>query len=122
MRRLLASCLLIVAVCAGTSLAREYQVRLLQGDENNGTWGTSEFEVQVNYMGSVRSVKVKGVEVLRQSAALYTSPIDPGTKSGARTVQGEGFGARGLSVERPTMKTWDDDGTRFFEFHIVGNP
>lgn len=107
--------ILFVALCHHT-VGREYEVRLLDGDEHNGVWGTAEFQLRVNDLGLVRHVIVHGQEVIWQAAALYTSPVPPAESAGIRTVQGEGFGDRGLTVEKPTMTTRDERGRRIFEF------
>jgi len=104
--------------CSG----REFEVRLLSGNERDGTWGTSEFEARVNAMGVVRNVKVQGKELIWQAAALYTSPVPPGGNEGIRVVQGEGSGERGLSVEPPTMECQADRGRRVWTFrHLVSS-
>ena len=110
------------AACAFFSCvthAREFEVRLLNGTEQNGTWGTKEFQVNVSSLGVVRHVKVCDKEVIWQAVALYTSPVPPGGAEGVRTVQGEGMGERGLSVEPPRMVTRDENGSRIFEYEIL---
>jgi len=111
----------LAALCR-QGVGREYEVRLLEGTERRGVWGTTEFRVSVNELGVLRHVTVRGDVVLKQAAALYTSPIPPGEKSGIRTVQGEGFGARGLTVQEPSMQTRSERGRQIFEFrHAVAN-
>jgi len=115
----LAACLILVSAEAP---GRAFRVRRIRGNRNSATWGTDEFEVTVNSLGVMRHVKVKGLELVWQAAALYTSPVPPGAKRGLRTVQGEGVGTRGLTVERPRMTTREEGGARVFEFeHYVAN-
>jgi len=107
----------VADVCHG----RAFEVRLLKGDERNGTWGTDEFRVVVNPTGVLRNVTVHEKEIIWQAAALYTSPVaSDGTSP--RTVQGERWGQTGLSVEPPVMQAWADHGKRIFTFrHKVSN-
>jgi len=113
---------LLSVVWAFAAGAREFEVRLLEGDEQNGIWGTAEFQVRVQATGIMRHLRVKGQELVWQAVALYTSPVPPGEKKGVRTVQGEGHGTRGLSVEPPVVSTRDERGKRVFEFeHLVSN-
>jgi len=111
--------LLAASVLTRPSLAREFEARLLEGSERNGVWGTKEFQVHVNELGNLRRVKVGGKEIISQAAALYTSPKPPGSNKGIRTVQGEGYGKRGLTVEKPEMTTRDENGKRVFEFGLL---
>jgi len=102
--------------------ARAFVVRQLEGNEQTGVWGTDEFRVTVNSLGLVRHVKVKGKEIIWQAAALYTSPVPRDAKEGIRTVQGEGYGNHGLSVEPPRTVTREDNGKRIFEIdHLVAS-
>lgn len=117
--RCLCGCVVVYLGCCTVSQAREFEVRLLAGTEPDGIWGTKEFQVNVSALGLVRHVKVHDREVVWQAAALYTSPVPPGGTQGVRTVQGEGFGEQGLSVEPPRMLTRDEKGTRIFEFEIL---
>ena len=111
---------LCVLTCAVS--ARDFEVKLLKGRPDAGYWGTSEFSAYVNYYGVVRHVKVRGKEILWQATALYTAPVQPGQKRGARTVQGEGHGKRGLTVVKPKFTTRDEKGKRIFEFeHLIAN-
>ena len=101
---------------------RSWEVRLLKGNTQSGVWGTDEFQATIDSLGTVRHVCVGGKEFVWQAAALYTSPVPPGEKEGLRTVQGEGFGARGLTVTRPEASAREDHGRRVFEFrHLVAN-
>lgn len=114
-----------VTVCLcllpAAAFGRAFEVRLLDGAEKQGTWGTDEYQVAVNSLGALRDVTVHGKKLL-SLAALYTSPVPPGEQQGARTVQGEGMGQRGLTVERPEMQSYDDHGRRVFTFrHLVAN-
>lgn len=111
--------LLIAGVLPHVAVAREFEVRLLEGNEQRGVWGTKEFQVHVNDLGNLRNVKVNGKEIIWQAAALYTSPKPPGSEKGVRTVQGEGYGKRGLTVEKPEMTTRDENGKRIFEFELL---
>ena len=114
--------LLGLFVLQGTAGARAFEVRLLEGNEQTGTWGTDEFRITVQASGLMRHVQVRGREIVDRLAALYTFPIPPGEAKGLRTVQGEGYGDRGLSMAAPTVTTRDEAGTRVFEFrHVVGN-
>ena len=112
----------LFAGLAATALARDFEVRLLSGKPESGVWGTAEFQVTVDAAGCVRHVSVRGQEFMSQAAVLYTSPVPPGGTAGVRTVQGEGYGDRGLSLGPPTMTTRDRNGTREFEFeHVVAS-
>ncbi len=103
--------------------ARAFEVRLLEGNESSGVWGTDEFRVTVRPSGLLRRVTVNGAEIIPRAAALYTFPIPRGGGTALRMVQGEGYGKRGLSVAPPKMTTRAEGGTRIFEFrHLVGNP
>ena len=121
----LAFCIGLLGLFAlqGTAGAGAFEVRLLEGDgERVGVWGTDEFRITVHSSGLMRHVQVHGVEIVDRLAALYTFPIPPGEDKGLRTVQGEGYGNRGLSMEAPAMTTRDDSGRRVFEFrHVVAN-
>jgi len=124
MRRMIVACALVGLALCVQAQARAFRVRRLDKNKKaqTGVWGTDEFQVNVNPLGCVLSVKVKGKEIVRQAARLYTSPIPPDAKKGLRTVQGEGIGNRGLTVERPKMKTRDEKGKRILEFeHLVAN-
>ena len=110
---------LLCLFCCGVSRARESEVRLLSGTEQNGVWGTQDFQVNINALGLVRHVKVYDKEVVWQAAALYTSPVPPDGAAGFRTVQGEGLGNRGLCIEQPRMTTRAESGARIFEFDIL---
>ena len=111
-----------LGLCPVASHARAFEVRLLEGSEQSGVWGTDEFQVTVNSLGLLRHVKVNGHEIIWQAAALYTFPIPPEGSEGIRTVQGEGFGERGLTVEPPKVTTRDERGRRVFELeHLVAN-
>ena len=121
-RVVLAVCLCGAVGVGSPAWGREFEVRLLKGKAESGFWGTSEFRCHVNSLGVVRHVSVRGKKIFQQAVALYTRPFPPGAKRGIRVVQGEGFGARGLSVEAPKMTTRDEKGTRVFEFeHLVAN-
>ena len=110
---ILSSAKLMICLC-GVSLmsgeAREFEVRQLKGDPKNGIWGTKEFSMHVSALGVIRYVKVNGRELVWQAAALYTRPVAPDGRKGLRTVQGEGFGKRGLTVEAPLHRTESKDG------------
>jgi len=122
MRNTLALCLLWLPILGVSLEAREFEVRLLKGNEKSGYWGTDEFQCYVNSLGVIRHVSVRGTKVFRQAAALYTLPYPPDAKKAVRTVQGEGGKGRGLTVEPPEMSTRDERGTRIFEFrHVVAN-
>ncbi len=115
---------LVLATCfgAGPLWARAFEVKLLGGTERDGVWGTSEYQVRVTRFGSMRSLKVHGREIMSHAGALYTSPISSSGKP-VRTVQGEGIGARGLTIEEPERETYDRRGTRVFRFrHKVAKP
>jgi len=113
------ACLLFLSTVA---FARAFEVRLLKGTEKDGIWGTDEYQVAVSWLGSMRNVTVGGKKLLYQAAALYTGPVPPGAQQGLRTVQGEGFGERGLTVQPPEMGCHDDHGRRVFTFrHLVAN-
>jgi len=108
-------CLVSLLILAHPSGAhgRAFEVRLLKGDEQNGVWGTDEFQVAVNKFGVLEHVIVRDKELVRHAARLYAFPVPPGGGPAPRTVQGEG-GTRALSVEPPTMETHDEKGTRVF--------
>lgn len=119
-----ARALIVVSLvaCSVTVHARAFEVRLLEGNEQAGVWGTDEFSVAVNSQGLLRHVKVNGREIIWQAAALYTFPIPLEESKGVRTVQGEGHGERGLTVEPSRMQTRDERGRRVFEFdHLVAS-
>ena len=117
---LLLAFLAILVPAAG--FGRAFEVRLLKGTERDGLWGTDEFQVSVNSQGAMRRVAVRGKELVWQAAALYTSPVPPGTQSSVRTVQGEGVGERGLTVTPSPMDCRDEHGKRVFVFrHLVAN-
>lgn len=122
MRHVLACwAVLVVVALAPPAAAGAHRVRRL-GDERSQVWGTDEYEATVTPLGLVRHVKVRGVEVIWQAAALYTSPIPSGAEKGVRTVQGEGTGKRGLTVELPEVTLSEQNGSRVFEFrHLVSN-
>ena len=112
----------VVCLLPCRAQARAFEVRLLKGTEQNGIWGTDEFQVHVSSLGVLRHVKAHGKELIWQAAALYTSPLGPGQKKPPRTVQGEGVGARGLTVKPPQRTTRVENGVRIFEFeHLVAN-
>jgi|ETNmetMinimDraft_26_1059896.scaffolds.fasta_scaffold01154_7 hypothetical protein len=114
-------CLCGVALLTGE--AREFEVRLLKGDGKNGIWGTKEFSMHVSALGVIRYLQVNGKELIWQAAALYTRPVAPGAEQGLRTVQGEGFGKRGLTMAAPLRKTESQHGKRIFEFtHQIAKP
>ncbi|NOZ20024.1 MAG: hypothetical protein GXP25_02940 [Planctomycetes bacterium] len=112
--------LLIVAalflLCPHDVWARDFEVRLLKGTEKNGVWGTEEFQVSVNWAGTVRHVVVHGKELIWQAASLYTYPVPPDGGPAPRTVQGESGLDRGLSVAPPERECRDDNGKRVFLF------
>jgi hypothetical protein len=120
------ACCLVAVLSASlvpsVGLGRAFEVRLVKGTEENGVWGTDEFQVAVTPQGTVRHVAVRGRELIQQAAALYTAPIPPGGKEGVRTVQGEGFGERGLTVAPPERDCRAEGGKRIFAFrHAVAN-
>jgi hypothetical protein len=116
---LVTACLCFLPTAA---FARDFEVRLLKGTEKEGIWGTGEYQVALGQLGALRNVTVAGKKLLSQAAALYTSPVPPGAQQGLRTVQGEGFGQRGLTVQPPDMESHDDRGRRVFTFHhLVAN-
>ena len=121
MSRKIPSTLLILGLCLmlrqPEAQARAFEVRLLKGTERDGVWGTDEFRVSVNWTGVVRHVIVKDKELIWQAAALYTFPVPPEGGPAPRTVQGEGSGNRGLSIEPPKMECRDEKGKRVFTFH-----
>ncbi|NUQ64756.1 MAG: hypothetical protein HUU20_20020 [Pirellulales bacterium] len=103
------------------AFSRAFEVRLLKGTEKDGVWGTDEYQVSLNSLGGLRDVAVQGKKLLFL-AALYTSPVPLGAEQGLRTVQGEGVGQRGLTVQPPEMKSREDRGRRVFQFeHLVAN-
>lgn len=119
--------LLLLPVIAGlcflpaAAFGREFEVRLLKGTPADGVWGTGEYQVALNSQGSLRHVSVRDTKLL-VLAALYTSPVPPGAERGLRTVQGEGFGQRGLTVQPPQVESHDNHGRRVFTFrHLVAN-
>lgn len=113
---LVTACVLVLPAAA---FARAFEVRLLKGTEKDAVWGTDEYQVAVSWLGTMRNVTVGGKKLLNQAAALYTSPVPPGAEQGLRTVQGEGFGQRGLTVQPPEMKCHDDHGRRVFSFRLL---
>jgi hypothetical protein len=122
MRTRLACALLCATLAAGAASAREFEVRLLKGKPESGVWGTSEFSVEINRAGVLRHVKLGDREIVWQAAALYTRPYTSGMKRAPRTVQGEGFGKRGLTLEPPKMTIREERGRRIFELeHIIAN-
>lgn len=104
--------LLLSPCCLG---ARAFRVRQL-GDPTAHVWGTDEFEVTVTPLGLVRHIRVGGEELVWQGVSLYTFPYASATGDPIRTVQGEGYGDRGLSIIRPEMSHRDVDGTHVWEF------
>lgn len=91
------------------SWGRDFCVRLLDGSEDAGVWGTSEFQVAVSQSGGMRHLSVRGRELVWQAASLYTFPIPPGADKGIRTVQGEaGWGktTRLLCADRKGVRTF----------------
>ena len=123
MRSRIAVCCMGLLALSHVALARDFEVRLLKGRPTAGVWGTSEYSAWVSNLGVVRHVKVRGKEVLWQAVALYTAPVPAGEKRGVRTVQGEGFGKRGLSVLAPKFRvTPGERGARVFEYeHLIAN-
>jgi len=111
----------LLLLCAPVP-AREFEVRLLSGTETDGVWGTVEFQLSVRSSGLVRELKIGERELIWQVAALYTHPVAPDGTEGVRTVQGEGYGERGLSLTPPAMRRRAEGGKRLFEFdHLVAN-
>jgi len=109
--------LLLIALGGPTALGRAFEVKLLSGKENNGVWGTDEYEVRVDKFGTVRNLKLHGVLLMTQVARLYTAPVPRGGGRAPRTVQGEGVGKRGLSINPPTWETSVVKGKRVFRLH-----
>lgn len=124
MSRAVAGCLLCcwAILLPEVGFGRAFEVRLLKGTEQDGVWGTDEFQVSINSQGSMRNVAVRGKRLIGQAAALYTSPVPPGERQGVRTVQGEGVGERGLTVTPSQMECRNERGKRVFIFrHLVAN-
>jgi len=98
---------------------REFEVRRI-GEKKANVWGTDEFQITVSPLGTIRHIRVGDTEVVWQGAALYTFPYPLDGGKAIRTVQGEGYGKRGLSVEAPKVAERDVDGTHIWELtHLV---
>ena len=99
--------------------AREFAVRRI-GEKKANAWGTDEFQITVSPLGTIRHIRVGDTELVWQGAALYTFPYPIAGGKAIRTVQGEGYGKRGLSVEAPEVSERDVDGTHIWELtHLV---
>lgn len=102
---------------------RAFEVKLLDGSERSGVWGTEEYRVRVTDQGALRDLSAHGKQVMRYAGALYTSPFPASGSKSIRTVQGEGVGERGLTVEPPERRTYERRGARIFRFrHQVAKP
>ncbi|MBT3381805.1 MAG: hypothetical protein HN742_05660 [Lentisphaerae bacterium] len=109
----------LLLACLPCLHGREFQVRRI-GEPKANLWGTDEFQMKVTPLGTVRHIRVGDQELVWQGIALYTFPYAPGGKKPVRTVQGEGYGSRGLSVEAPDVSDRDIDGTHVWELtHLV---
>ena len=110
---------LILALCisAGSVYARAFEVQLLDGSERDGVWGTEEYRVRVTRLGVMRSLEAHGREILWHAGGLYTFPFPSGVGKAIRTVQGEGVGDRGLTIEEPARESSERRGAKIFRFH-----
>ena len=116
-----AAALLALAVAAGPARAAGPRVRLLNGKETDGVWGTDAFRVSVNSLGLIRDVRVGGKQLVARSM-LYAYPLRPGTGKLVRSIQGARLGPQALTVLKPKAVSRDEGGRRVLEYtHLVAN-
>jgi len=114
---------LLIGLGPRGAAGRAFEVKLLDGTERSGVWGTEEYRIRVTDQGALRDLMVHGKQVMRYAGALYTSPFPASGSKSIRTVQGEGAGERGLTVEPPERRTCERRGVRVFRFrHQVAKP
>jgi len=93
--------------------ARETEVRLLDGSEQNGTWGTDAFQIHVHQSGRLGSVKVGSLELIQQAGGFHASPVIPNSDKSARCV------LKPTDSGKPIMTSRNENSHRVFNFDYV---